>query len=93
MVNTAWLPEQVENVQPGLVEVILVVLTVEQLISSSQLMVTLLLRVTPVAVSVGMVELTWGGVVSPPEGISMVSVVSAWAFVFPESWPTATRTI
>ena len=56
--------KQVESVQPGLVDVMFVVLTVEQFTSSDQLIVTLLFNVTPVAPFAGNVELTVGAVVS-----------------------------
>ena len=81
MVNTAWLPEQVESVQPGLVDVIFVVLTVVQSTFSLQLMVTLLFKVTPVAPLVGTVVVTVGAVLSmvmvlPAPGISTLVFVS-----------------
>jgi hypothetical protein len=73
--NIAWLPEQVDSNQPGLSDVTFVVLTVKQSIFSSQLMVTELLIVIPVAPSAGIVELTEGAVWSivtdmPADGIS-----------------------
>ena len=83
--NTACIPEQLENAQPGLSEVILVVLTVAQSTLSLKLMVTLLSRSTPVAVSVGTVEVTESAIVStvtvipalpapPPSSLADVSV-------------------
>ena len=81
MVNTAWLPEHVESVHPGLVEVIFVVLTVPQLIFSVQLIVTLLFKATPVAPFAGTGVVNVGAVLSmdtvlPAEGVSILVFVS-----------------
>ena len=81
VVNTAWLPLQVDSVHPGLVEVIFVVLTVEQSMFSFQLMVTVLFKATPVAPFAGMVVLIAGPVLStvtvlPAPGVSMLLEVS-----------------
>ena len=86
VINTAWLPEQVERVQPGLIDVMFVVLIVVQSIFSFQLMVTLLSRTISVAPFIGMVELTVGAVLSivtvfPAEGVSALldeSVALLW---------------
>ena len=77
MINTAWFPEQVESVQPGLFEVMFVVFTVEQSRFSLQLIVTLLFKVISVTPFAGMVELTVGVVLSivtvfPVAGVSML---------------------
>ena len=81
VVNTAWLPEHVDSVQPGLVEVIFVVLTVPQLTFSVQLIVTLLFKATPVEPFAGTVVVTVGAVLSmvtvlPAEGVSILLLVS-----------------
>ena len=65
----------VESVQLGLVDVMLVVVTVVQFTFSDQLIVTLLFNATPVAPFVGTVELTVGAVLStvtvlPAAGVS-----------------------
>ena len=86
MVNTAWLALQSNNVQLGLVEVILVVLIVEQSTFSFQFMITLLFKVTPVAPFAGIVVVMVGAVLSivtvlPVPGISIlldVSVALLW---------------
>jgi hypothetical protein len=75
-----------ENVQPGLSDVIFVVLTVEQSTSSFQLIVTLPSNPTPVAPSEGFVDETPGAVLStvtvlPAEGVSILpeaSVALLW---------------
>lgn len=77
VVKTACAEEQLESVQPGLVEVIFVVLTVEQLTASFQLIVTVLFNATPDAPFVGTVEVTLGPVWSmvtalPAAGVSIL---------------------
>jgi hypothetical protein len=64
VVNVACAPEQVENVHPGLSEVIVVVFTVVQSMFSLQLITTLLLSDTFAAASVGLVLVTVGAVLS-----------------------------
>ena len=81
VVNIAWFVLQVRRVHPGLLDVILVVVTVAQSTFSSQLIMTLLLSETPVAPSVGVVELTLGPFLStdtvlPAPGVSILSDVS-----------------
>jgi hypothetical protein len=56
--------EHVENVQPGLVDVMFVVLTVAQFTFSLQVIVTALFSVIPVAPFTGTVLVTVGAVVS-----------------------------
>jgi len=77
----AWLPEQVSSVHPGLSDDTFVVLTVEHLIFSFQLMVMLLFKVTFIAPSAGFVDITAGAVLStvtvcPAEG---VSILPSWS--------------
>jgi hypothetical protein len=77
VVNTTWLPEQLESAHPPPSIVMVVVLTVVQSRFSLQLIVTLLLSVTPVAVLAGVVESTVGRVLStvtvlPVAGVSVL---------------------
>jgi hypothetical protein len=73
--------EHEENVHPGLVDVMFVVLTVAQSTFSFQLIVTLLFNAMPVAPLAGIVELTAGDVrstvtVLPAAGVSTLADVS-----------------
>jgi hypothetical protein len=81
VLKTAWLPVQFESVHPGLFDVIFDVLTVPQLMFSSQIIVTLLSTATLIAPSNGDVELTDGAVLStvtvfPVPGVSRLLAVS-----------------
>lgn len=75
--NTAWLFEQLNNVHPGLSDVILAVFTDVQSMFSVQLIVTLLFSAIFVAPFAGIEEITEGAVLStvtviPAEGVSIL---------------------
>ena len=81
VVKVACDPEQLDNVHPGLSDVIFVVFTVAQSIFSLQLTITLLSGGTLVAESAGFVLLTVGTVLSrvivlPAPGVSTLIVLS-----------------